>query len=58
MFFSKEINRLRNVKHLLLRKTGVLRTYRKNFFYNLMVYDVIYSLLVLIENLAFFNKQL
>ena len=26
MFFSKEINRLRYVKHLLLRKTDVLKT--------------------------------
>ena len=28
MFFSKEINKQRNVKHLLLRKTDVLKTWR------------------------------
>ena len=32
MFFSKEINRHRNVKHLLLRKTDVLKTCRKGKF--------------------------
>ena len=30
MFFSKEINTLRNFKHLLLRKTDVLKTCRKS----------------------------
>ena len=32
MFFSKEINRYRNVKQLLLRKTDVLKTCRKSKF--------------------------
>ena len=32
MFFSKEINRLRYVKHLLLRKADVLKTCRKSKF--------------------------
>ena len=32
MFFSKEINRKRNVKHLLLRKTDVLKTCRTGKF--------------------------
>ena len=30
MFFSKEINRKRNVKHLLLTETDVLKTCRKD----------------------------
>ena len=33
MFFSKEINRWRNVKNLLLRKTDVLKTCRKSKFF-------------------------
>ena len=32
MFFSKEINRESNVKHLLLRKTDVLKTCRESKF--------------------------
>ena len=32
MFFSKEINRYKNVKYLVLRKTDALKTCRKSKF--------------------------
>ena len=38
MFFSKEINRQRNIKHLLLRKTDFLKTCRKSKFLGMKIW--------------------
>ena len=32
MLFSKEINKQENVNHLLLTKTGILKTWKVQFF--------------------------